>query len=130
MFFFLMIRLPPRSTRTDTLFPYPTLFRSGRQCVRGRLAAPEHELEHGIIALAAVYRCLDDSLRMIERELPLALVILAFQHRSVAEKDQPVRRPHLEMAKPELFVDEPRTQGRRVGKVCVSTCRSRWWRYN
>src|SRR3546814_11826452 len=23
-----MIRLPPRSTRTDTLFPYPTLFRS------------------------------------------------------------------------------------------------------
>src|SRR3546814_18418275 len=28
-FFFLMIRLPPRSTRTDTLFPYTTLFRSG-----------------------------------------------------------------------------------------------------
>src|SRR3546814_17869954 len=26
--FFLMIRLPPRSTRTDTLFPYTTLFRS------------------------------------------------------------------------------------------------------
>src|SRR3546814_15313256 len=28
IFFFLMIRLPPRSTRTDTLFPYTTLFRS------------------------------------------------------------------------------------------------------
>src|SRR3546814_6124017 len=28
MFFFLMIRTPPRSTRTDTLFPYTTLFRS------------------------------------------------------------------------------------------------------
>src|SRR3546814_20279907 len=27
-FFFLMIPRPPRSTRTDTLFPYPTLFRS------------------------------------------------------------------------------------------------------
>src|SRR3546814_4082861 len=27
--FFLMIRRPPRSTRTDTLFPYTTLFRSG-----------------------------------------------------------------------------------------------------
>src|SRR3546814_9562801 len=26
--FFLMIRRPPRSTRTDTLFPYTTLFRS------------------------------------------------------------------------------------------------------
>src|SRR3546814_1585826 len=31
--FFLMIRRPPRSTRTDTLFPYTTLFRSGR-CTR------------------------------------------------------------------------------------------------
>src|SRR3546814_6647519 len=27
--FFLMIRRPPSSTRTDTLFPYTTLFRSG-----------------------------------------------------------------------------------------------------
>src|SRR3546814_1392859 len=27
-----MIRRPPRSTRTDTLFPYTTLFRSLRQC--------------------------------------------------------------------------------------------------
>src|SRR3546814_10678052 len=26
--FFLLLRRPPRSTRTDTLFPYPTLFRS------------------------------------------------------------------------------------------------------
>src|SRR3546814_8722576 len=33
--FFLMIRRPPRSTRTDTLFPYTTLFRSAR------LDAPE-----------------------------------------------------------------------------------------
>src|SRR3546814_14449427 len=34
-FFFLMIRRPPRSTRTDTLFPYTTLFRScmlARRC--------------------------------------------------------------------------------------------------
>src|SRR3546814_13786527 len=28
VFFFLMIRRPPRSTLTDTLFPYTTLFRS------------------------------------------------------------------------------------------------------
>src|SRR3546814_12779331 len=28
LFFFLLIRRPPRSTRTDTLFPYTTLFRS------------------------------------------------------------------------------------------------------
>src|SRR3546814_12449624 len=31
MIFFLMIRRPPRSTLTDTLFPYTTLFRSGRK---------------------------------------------------------------------------------------------------
>src|SRR3546814_1343175 len=30
-FFFVMIRRPPRSTRTDTLFPYTTLFRSTHQ---------------------------------------------------------------------------------------------------
>src|SRR3546814_16968967 len=35
--FFLMIRRPPRSTRTDTLFPYTTLFRSPR-----RLFHPAH----------------------------------------------------------------------------------------
>src|SRR3546814_7566509 len=34
LIFFLMIRRPPRSTRTDTLFPYTTLFRSLAQ---GRL---------------------------------------------------------------------------------------------
>src|SRR3546814_20893311 len=31
LFFFLRIRRPPRSTRTDTLFPYTTLFRSGTE---------------------------------------------------------------------------------------------------
>src|SRR3546814_7179221 len=31
--FFLMIRRPPRSTRTDTLFPYTTLFRSVQQAI-------------------------------------------------------------------------------------------------
>src|SRR3546814_3788324 len=34
-----MIRRPPRSTRTDTLFPYTTLFRSGRVLVRGHREA-------------------------------------------------------------------------------------------
>src|SRR3546814_5083014 len=32
-----MIRRPPRSTRTDTLFPYTTLFRSGDRCRHGVL---------------------------------------------------------------------------------------------
>src|SRR3546814_5307795 len=44
-FFFLMIRRPPRSTRTDTLFPYTTLFRS-------HLIFEEHRLvvHHGLSA--------------------------------------------------------------------------------
>src|SRR3546814_450472 len=47
VFFFLMIRLPPRSTRTDTLCPYATLFRSGTAVpeapavVGGRASAPD-----------------------------------------------------------------------------------------
>src|SRR3546814_12008703 len=32
LFFFLIIRRPPRSTRTDTLLPYTPLFRSSRPC--------------------------------------------------------------------------------------------------
>src|SRR3546814_2544780 len=35
-----MIRRPPRSTRTDTLLPYTTLFRSPRPCDRRISAAP------------------------------------------------------------------------------------------
>src|SRR3546814_2119120 len=38
MFLFLMIRRPPRSTRTDTLFPYTTLFRS--QLAKAEIAGP------------------------------------------------------------------------------------------
>src|SRR3546814_1742860 len=43
-FFFLMIRRPPRSTRTDTLFPYTTLFRSPVRRDRGanRIQARGH----------------------------------------------------------------------------------------
>src|SRR3546814_8366550 len=48
-----MIRRPPRSTRTDTLFPYTTLFRSGGACLRparrGHRSCP--------IASASARRC-------------------------------------------------------------------------
>src|SRR3546814_6834551 len=60
LFFFLMIRRPPRSTRTDTLFPYTTLFRSaqwrgrrqGRPVGHGR-AHPRSGARTGRRALAA-----------------------------------------------------------------------------
>src|SRR3546814_1931364 len=50
-----MIRRPPRSTRTDTLFPYPTLFRSSQPfwCCRGRAdsgrSRPETARSHGLM---------------------------------------------------------------------------------
>src|SRR3546814_3769406 len=47
-FFFLMIRRPPRSTRTDTLFPYTTLFRD----TGSQLAEVDHRVPvvHGVSA--------------------------------------------------------------------------------
>src|SRR3546814_20588765 len=59
LFFFIMIRRPPISTRTDTLLPYTTLFRSHRplrrRCHQHALAAgahvrrrPWHRLHAGI----------------------------------------------------------------------------------
>src|SRR3546814_6736686 len=41
LFFCLMIRRPPRSTRTDTLFPYTTLFRSRQAKAKGLRAKTE-----------------------------------------------------------------------------------------
>src|SRR3546814_13944943 len=43
LMFFLMIRRPPRSTRTDTLFPYTTLFRS---VGAGSGHAQQHAVHH------------------------------------------------------------------------------------
>src|SRR3546814_15089032 len=54
--FFLMIRRPPRSTRTDTLFPYTTLFRS-----RARSS------EHLATIDAESYLSPDDIKRLIPR---------------------------------------------------------------
>src|SRR3546814_19628449 len=45
LFFFLMIRRPPRSTRTDTLFPYTTLFRSHFHAEKGWSQTAQDVLE-------------------------------------------------------------------------------------
>src|SRR3546814_11394814 len=50
MMFFLMIRRPPRSTRTDTLVPYTTLFRSVTAHRSAQLAVYQNE------TLARLYR--------------------------------------------------------------------------
>src|SRR3546814_5112535 len=50
-----MIRRPPRSTRTDTLFPYTTLFRSARNLRRGEAGAVEHEDEIAVGLERAIF---------------------------------------------------------------------------
>src|SRR3546814_19037979 len=47
VFFLLMIRRPPRSTRTDTLFPYTTLFRSDDNLIVGTV----HETSNGFTSV-------------------------------------------------------------------------------
>src|SRR3546814_5152869 len=47
-FFFVMIRRPPRSTRTDTLFPYTTLFRS--DIISSGIQPPSLKIKPCIIA--------------------------------------------------------------------------------
>src|SRR3546814_11617799 len=59
-----MIRRPPRSTRTDTLFPYTTLFRSD-----GRVAIAHSLVELADLpAMAPFHRALG---RLLDRQLPL-----------------------------------------------------------
>src|SRR3546814_2942950 len=54
-----MIRLPPRSTRTDTLFPYTTLFRSTGEvvCLRNGLEFALRRVAPGVIGTYEAARC-------------------------------------------------------------------------
>src|SRR3546814_12924789 len=104
--FFLMIRRPPRSTRTDTLFPYTTLFRSH-----------------------------DDLVKLILRETldPLQGERLAAFDARLGELRRRRSQVHGEQLPSRLAEADPaqtlRTDERRVGNECVSTCRSRWSAY-
>src|SRR3546814_14987245 len=101
-FFFLMIRLPPRSTRTDTLFPYTTLFRSGQVLLHGFLGDAHAHCD------------------LLERQLlnpPQPEHFPAPRRQAVERADQAAQ----------LAL---RSEERRVGKECVSTCRSRWSPYH
>src|SRR3546814_16007792 len=88
-----MIRRPPRSTRTDTLFPYTTLFRS------------DHVRAGGV-----------DQLRGFGGYLthPVTEEFEGGQHGATAVRGTQ---------------NAKRSEERRVGKECVSTCRSRWSPY-
>src|SRR3546814_17791249 len=105
IFFFLMIRRPPRSTRTDTLFPYTTLFRSGlhrrRDSVPGGTVVARAEpaarpgLGAGLPDLRrdSPARCLGDPALSPQHPPPAALP--GDQPRRAGESTTAVRRPGL-----------------------------------
>src|SRR3546814_12025880 len=122
-----MIRRPPRSTRTDTLFPYTTLFRSQLQ----------HALQHigddrGVIALPQQGMARLDA--MIPSEFAEQRQFVGIE----ACADRPVTDDAGgTVGHPSAIIDcgvrgkgdDDRSEERRVGKECVSTCRSRWSPY-
>src|SRR3546814_11592912 len=100
-----MIRRPPRSTRTDTLFPYTTLFRSSDRRAREPSRVGGARMGEGILAARRRAGMFGD---VADAEVKLE------GRREPGEPEQ-IRR---------------RSEERRVGKECVSTCRSRWSPYH
>src|SRR3546814_15844255 len=111
-----MIRRPPRSTRTDTLFPYTTLFRSLAQ------DAAEQEVVEDEETTALRDRLAASSLTPERQEL---LFNLGLFHKREAK---PAQWTVFDSAARDE--EELRSEERRVGKECVSTCRSRWSPYH
>src|SRR3546814_9232477 len=64
-----MIRRPPRSTRTDTLFPYTTLFRSARHAHAQRVA--DRQVDHPLDLLRIVIAVLEFAGGVETREIGL-----------------------------------------------------------
>src|SRR3546814_12047252 len=125
-----MISPPPRSTRTDTLFPYTTLFRSRRQAGGGaasRASPAPRQAEGGRRAAPLPHREPPppdrDGLvlrRGIRRRLPVQqagpAASLADRTLDRHSADRPCRQADRH---------SHRSEERRVGKACFSTCRSR-----
>src|SRR3546814_12435470 len=105
-----MIRRPPRSTRTDTLFPYTTLFRSNNA---------------GIFTAGNVE---DVKADQWDRELGLNLRAPFFLVQALLPKLKAASQPG-DPARV-INIGSIRSEERRVGKECVSTCRSRWSPYH
>src|SRR3546814_14495607 len=118
-----MVRRPPRSTRTDPLFPHRTLFRAHRRAIIDRKALAEQLGGLGARGKAKATRLLKQALSAGRAEIARRLEEKPWQGSETAAAyafltDQIVR----------LAYD--RSEERRVGKECVSTCRSRWSPYH
>src|SRR3989475_10756912 len=115
LFFFLMIRRPPRST----LFPYTTLFRSGREVARQRHvpACPEVDDAAGLVGRVEVQRETDaEHARQAQRHVRIAREV-EVQLQRVAEAGAP-GGPELQLAGRGESRVRIRSEERRVGKEC------------
>src|SRR3546814_18135899 len=108
-----MIRRPPRSTRTDTLFPYTTLFRS-REAEPGRYLPYARHVTPDVIALDS------GDLMMMFRLEGLAFETADPIH--LNDWHEKLNGTWRNIADDRLA----RSEERRVGKECVRTGRSRW----
>src|SRR3546814_12159029 len=109
-----MIRRPPKSTRTDTLFPYTTLFRSAGIDIVGIHGAL---LPHGPKTALSVHL-------FVAFHASRRLFALYPLHGHAA--GAPSRSGRFGGRRNRT----DRSEERRVGKECVSTCRSRWSPYH
>src|SRR3546814_15946351 len=123
-----MIRRPPRSTRTDTLFPYTTLFRS-RRYARARAKAG---IGQALILQFLKRRIVDGQPLGLENDVS---VPSQAQPAQIFQNGRDIFGPaacaiYVFYAKAALPACPARqilrSEERRVGKECVSTCRSRW----
>src|SRR3546814_11822237 len=129
-----MIRRPPRSTRTDTLFPYTTIFRSVGDARRLRRGIRQQQGSDRAVRAAAIGERLAG--RLVDRRLrggePLALGIGQLEPRGdrsggLGHRRQECGQPPDRIggnAGDGLGLGEPSTGWHRVGKEWVSTCRS------
>src|SRR3546814_18940939 len=120
-FFFLMMRRPPRSTRTDTLFPYPTLFRSFHRLVPARqLGCGRHFFASGLDQVTFTLRGAQGGVAAGGGD-PQTV------HRSArAGRNQTANDDVFLQAIERIDLALNRSEERRVGKGCVRTCRSLW----
>src|SRR3546814_11653006 len=122
-----MIRRPPRSTRTDTLFPYTTLFRSA--CVERTALLVDQRF--GKIEEVGVGLVIADVAEIVRRLVHLVGIAQHFQYEAAAarpQRDKLFLPAQCQLAEPDLLCAfQGRSDERRVGKECVSQCRSRGW---
>src|SRR3546814_15274508 len=121
-----MIRRPPRSTRTDTLFPYTTLFRSGLGDVGERLAVVAEQVVHCRPLVPAFRKARRDDDHLVELGEGMAVVAARQRGNAVAHQavDGAVVRLHPDM--PDLALDLLRPAGdRRLQQIGRASCRER-----